>query len=269
VGVADRGYMRRPGGPSPIAFGTSWTLRLIVLLAVAYVAVRGGHGWFHRDLAPLLTLSADQIRAGRVWTLLTAALVNASVWDVAFGALALWVFGKLVEETLGGARFVVFVLLAVLVSDATFLAVEFATGGHATLYGVSSLVLAAIVFAAFRYPNLPIVLVVLPLRLWMLAVIYVAIVANDALQGPFDGTAWAPLAGAAFGYAAHAFGILDGFRLPRLRAKPAPHHEPGPYGQGNARNEIDRILDKINTQGIGSLTDDERDFLKRNSGQYR
>ena len=35
------------------------------------------------------------------------------------------------------------------------------------------------------------------------------------------------------------------------------------------QREIDRILDKINRDGIGSLTDRERRFLKRQGGDKR
>ena len=59
---------------------------------------------------------------------------------------------------------------------------------------------------------------------------------------------------------------MPNFRLPR-RARPA--REPGPFAEGNARADIDRLLDKIAADGIGSLTDEEREFLKRNSGRYR
>ena len=59
---------------------------------------------------------------------------------------------------------------------------------------------------------------------------------------------------------------MPSFRLPR-RARPA--REPGPFAEGNTRADIDRLLDKIAADGIGSLTDEEREFLKRNSGRYR
>src|SRR6185503_3579600 len=98
--------MRGRGGPSPIAFGTSWTLRLLVLLAVGFVVAGAGGGWFHRDMHGLLALSAAQVREGRVWTILTAPFVHFEGMQLIFNGLAIWVFGKLVEETLGGARYV-------------------------------------------------------------------------------------------------------------------------------------------------------------------
>ena len=47
-----------------------------------------------------------------------------------------------------------------------------------------------------------------------------------------------------------------------------PPREAGPYASGNVQAEVDRILDKINAQGIGALTPEEREFLTRNSGTY-
>jgi membrane associated rhomboid family serine protease len=152
VGIADRTYMRGPAPPH-ISLGASWTVRFIVLLVLAFVAVKGGWGWFGRDLRGPLALSREAILEGRVHTLLTAAFVHADVWHVLFNCLGLWFFGKLVEETVGSAKFIAFVLLGAVLSHLPFLAVEFATGGHTRTIGASGVVLASIVFAAFRYPS--------------------------------------------------------------------------------------------------------------------
>lgn len=278
MGVADRGYMR-DRRPPPIGFGTSWTLRAIVALVVLFVASKGAEGWFHwygwRDW---LLLSREGLARGRVWTLLTAALFHADAWHLVFNCLGLWFFGKLVEETLGARKYLVFLLLAAVLSHVPFVAAEFLAHGNAITIGASGVVMAALVFAAFRYPGAPFTLIVFPLKLWQIALLYVGLDAYAVLTRSGSGIDhWSHLGGAAFGWAAHRFGVPT-FSLPRRRraraagAGPLPHggrppRDAGPFAGGNSAREVDRILDKINAKGIGSLTEAEREFLKRQSGR--
>jgi membrane associated rhomboid family serine protease len=260
----------RGRGPATIAFGTSWTLRLIVFLAVVFVATKGAEGWFGWRGADSLELSRESIASGRVWTILTAALLHAGAMHLVFNLLGVWYFGKLVEETLGGGRYLAFVALAAVVSHVPFLAAEFATDGYASTIGFSGVVMAMLVFAAFRYPGMPFTLIVFPVKLWQLAVLYVAVDVFGAVQGGGFIDHWTHLGGAAFGFVVHKFGLWPRLRLPRLgRGPAAARREPGPYRERNVRDEIDRLLDKIAREGIAALTDEERDFLKRESGKYR
>jgi membrane associated rhomboid family serine protease len=267
MGVADRAYMRR-SGPPPIAAGASWTLRFVVLLALVHVGVeiaRQQFGW--RGRGDLL-LSWDALRQGRVWTVLTAALLHADTMHLLFNLLGLWYFGKIVEETLGSAQFVAFFLLAAVLSHVPFVAAEMVTQDPTTTIGASGVVMATLVFAAFRHPGMPFSFIFFPVLLWQLAAVYVALDVFGLTNAGSSVDHWTHLGGAAFGFAVHRFG-LPRLRLPRRARAARPHHEPGPYRDGNVRAEIDRILDKINAHGIGGLTDEEREFLRRNSGLYQ
>ena len=265
MGIADRGYMR---GREPLAFGSSWTLRSIVFLAACFVLQRGAASWWGWQGEDALLLSREAIREGRVWTLLTSAFLHADAWHLVFNLLGLWIFGKLVEESLRGARFVAFFLLAAVVSHVPFLVAEFATHGGAQTIGASGIVLAALVYAAFRYPGLPMYLWFLPIKLWQLAALYVAIDVFGALDRGSLVDHWTHLGGAAFGFAVHKWGLLP--RVSSLLPHGGrPPRERGPYASRNADAEVDRILDKINAQGIAALTPEEREFLTQNSGRDR
>ncbi len=257
----------RGRGPAPIAFGSSWTLRLVVLLVAIFLVTRGAAGWFHWRGEGALLLSRESIEEGRVWTILTAALLHADGMHLLFNGIGLWYFGKLVEETLGSARFVAFFFLAAVVSHVPFLAAEFATAGRTSTIGASGIVMATIVFAALRYPGMPIRLFFLPLVLWQVAALYVALDVFGVVSRGAGVDHWTHLGGAVFGWIVHRFGLVPNFRFPRRVAKAA--REPGPYRDGNTRADVDRILDKINEEGIGALTDSEREFLKDNAGRYR
>jgi len=269
VGVADRSYMRGRRPPS-IALGASWTLRFIVMLAVVFVAVEGAKGWFGWRGERALVLSRDAVEDGRVWTIVTSALLHADAWHLVFNLLGLWYFGKLVEESLGGARYVAFFWLAAVVSHVPFLVAQFATDGSTSTIGVSGVVTATLVFAAFRYPGAPFMLIVFPLALWQLAALYLAVDVFGAIRGGGHVDHWTHLGGAAFGFVVHRFGLVPNFRMPRLASRvQAPRREPGPFREANVRHEVDRLLDKISREGITSLSEDEREFLKRESGKYR
>ncbi len=266
MGVADRVYMRR-SAPGALPAGRSVTLIAIVVLVAAYVVQNGSRGWFHADLESRLVLSWPALREGRVWTLFTAALLHAGVWHLAMNALCFWFFGRLVEETLGSARYAWFLVLAAVLSHVPFVLWEAATGDAVPTIGASGVVMAALVFAAFRFPNLPVTLVFIPMRLWMLAALYVGL---DVLGAVGRGASlidhWTHLGGAAYGFLVHRFGLVPSIRLPRRTRRSAP--EGGPYADAIPAR-IDALLDKINAKGIAALTPEEREFLKRHSGRYR
>ena len=266
MGVQDRAYMRGRG-PPPIAFGTSWTLRFVVLIAAVFVLVNGAHTWAGQRWERALLLSSDSIREGRVWTLVTAALLHVDAWHLAFNLLGLWYFGKLVEETIGGARYIVFFFAAAVFAFVPYVVASFAAGDATPTLGASGIVMAMLAFAALRYPGMPWSFWGLPLVLWQLAALYVAIDVFGLISRDPGVNHWAHLGGAAFGWIIHRFGLVPNFRLPRRTAKAA--RAPGPFAEGDTRTEIDRLLDKISTRGIGSLSQSEREFLKRNSGRYR
>src|SRR5262245_19562802 len=254
----------RGRAPEPLSFGTSWTLRLLVLLGATYLAWRGSASWRGWDA---LVLAREAIAEGRVWTLITSAFVHDDTWQVVFNLIGLWFFGKLAEESLRGGRFVAFVVLAAVVSNLAFLAQQFATHCDARAIGASGIVLAALVYAAFRFPGLPISFWFIPMKLWQLAALYVAFDLYDVLERGAVAAHWTHLGGAAFGLAVSRWGMF-----PRA-ASFLPHggrppRAAGPYAAGNVQAEVDRILDKINAQGIGALTAEEREFLTRNSGRY-
>lgn len=68
--------------------------------------------WTHLiDVSPLLT--GIQVREGQLWRLVTSALVHLDVLHLAFDVYWTWVFGALVEETLGHfATVLIFIVLA-------------------------------------------------------------------------------------------------------------------------------------------------------------
>jgi membrane associated rhomboid family serine protease len=258
----------RGRGPPSIALGSSYTLRFIVLLAIVFVATEAAQGWFGWRGEHDLLLSMSALDEGRVWTVVTSALMHADVMHLLFNALGLWYFGKLAEESLGSRRYAVFLALAAILSHVPFIAAMAVTGEPTATIGASGIVMAVLVFAAFRFPGMPFSFWFLPMKLWQLAVLYVVLDVAGVASGRGPTDHWTHLGGAVFGLVVHKVGLLPKLGFARRPRPGGNGREPGPYRDGNVRGEIDRILDKINSQGIGSLSDEEREFLKRNSGKY-
>jgi membrane associated rhomboid family serine protease len=269
LGVEDRDYMR-PGRSVPHRFRWPVAGQLVVLMVAAYFVQRG-------VLAPSglvghFLLSMDNLLAGKLWTVLTAQVMHADARHLLYNLIGLWFFGRLVEQSLGGGRTWLFCLVAALVSHVPWLLEQVLTGADHASLGASGIVLAALVFAAFRFPEVQFLLFFfVPVRLWVLAVIYVGLDVYGLLEARGPTNHWAHLGGAAYGFLAHRYGLVPEWpRRGAVRRPPAPgretrRHEEGPF----VRTEVDRLLDKIARDGIQSLSEEEREFLKRASSRYR
>jgi membrane associated rhomboid family serine protease len=85
------------------------TSRALLGLIAANVAVfalwvlGGRHNAF---LSANFLVSDDRVLTGRVWTLLTSEFSHTDPMHLLFNMLALWVFGRDVEQVIGSARFI-------------------------------------------------------------------------------------------------------------------------------------------------------------------
>ena len=100
MGIHDRDYMRSSAPPA-VSLPRSWTVRLLILLAVMFVVTAGAEGWYRFPLLPHLALSWDALREGRVWTLLTSALVHAGAMHLIVNGIGLWFFGRMARASWG------------------------------------------------------------------------------------------------------------------------------------------------------------------------
>lgn len=241
-------------------------------------------------------LSGAGIRQGYAWTLLSYALLHGGVLHLLLNCLGLFFIGRDLEATLGTRRLVQLTLTAVLVSAFFWLGVNFARPGQ--MVGASGVVMAYLMVFACLQPRRPmnfLLLFIIPVTMkpfWI-----VAILASIDLFGfffrelPGGSGEWvahsAHLGGLAGGwvffqlfFARADSGGATRFETPRWMRK-APAREPAstvnvsgrsssPGGAGAAcpvvgrdqvRAEVDRILDKINERGFGSLSVKEKRVL--------
>jgi membrane associated rhomboid family serine protease len=279
LGIHDRDYARSPapaeGGDGARARGPLGTTVAWILLAAAAVwALQIGT----KDAATdALAASWEALRAGRVWTLLTSVFAHSTAglghlfWNMVF----LLVFAPEVERIYGRGRFLVLYLGAgTLAAFAEVLLQHLRGHDGIRVVGASGAVMAAIVVHTLVHPHrVFLLLFLIPVRLWVLCLLFIAGDVSGFLHGGAGGVAnLAHLTGAAVGLAWKrlARGAALGRPRPAVRPRPAapPREGPPPVPPEVARR-IDAILDRIAEQGIASLPAEDRAFLEEHAARYR
>jgi len=209
------------------------------------------------------------------------ALVHAPhvVLHILFNCLLLYFFGRPVESLIGRRRYAWFCATAAVAGAAGYLLVEVLTGGQSTyLMGASGVVTAAMVMYALTWPNAQVLFIVITVKAWILVTILVAIDAYYGavylIQGSASGTAhFAHLGGALFGFLYFKFGSRVGQALPGfdglVRGIKKGRDQARRKQATEKKQEIDRLLDKINREGLNSLSRTERRFLESASKDMR
>lgn len=236
-----------------------------------------------------LGLSRAGMEKWEIWRLLTFQFLHVVPWPlhVISNALGLYFFGRAVEEVTGPWRFLGVYLAGGVAGGLAQLALSYAIGRSpaASLIGASAGVSAimAIFCRLHAQEVFSFILFVFPVR--MKAITFLLLMIGGSVMGlffPTDTVAhMAHLGGIALGYfivpALHGdlpwsgwMGYRepsrrvvipfprDGVRRPRAAAAPTEEDD-----DDFVAREIDPILEKINAQGIQSLTDRERRALER------
>ena len=233
-------------------------------------------------LTEALGLSFAGITDFQLWRLVTYMFVHGGLTHIFFNMWGLYLFGMPVEQRLGPERFLRLYFLSGIVGSGLWLLANWGTNG--LLIGASGGVFGVMMAAAMSFPNMQIVLLFppIPMRLRTFVLVYGLIEASMA---------WQEAAGRGGGIAhlAHLGGLLGaffymkrlGFQSPynwlsQIRSAwrrrslrmvppsgPRPPPVPPPGGlPKDLESETDRILDKIGTHGIQSLTPEERQTLE-------
>lgn len=204
-----------------------------------------------------------------VWQPVTYLFIHGNFLHLLFNLFALWMFGMHVESQWGSREFLKYYLLCGV--GAGLCNVLAAPGSMHPVIGSSGAIYGLLVAFAMLYPEAVIYLYFFfPLKAKHFAL----------LCGLIEFFAGASQATPGVARLAHLSGMLIGYFyirwwwIVKIRAKalfgrlspeprPARRAEGRPSAARDAASEIDRILDKILAQGEGSLTEDERETLRR------
>jgi membrane associated rhomboid family serine protease len=272
MGYQDRDYSHRSLGGFML---TSWVKRLLIANTVVYLA----SVLVIPNAIRFFALQPDTILT-RPWTLLTYMFVHGSFGHLFFNMLALFFFGSPLEDRWGSRNFIKFYLICGLGGAA--LAFPFAY--HGMVLGASGAVYGIMLAFALNWPDQPIyVFGIFPLKAKYLIGIMFAFSLLSTVSPTGDGVA----------HFAHLGGIIAGWiylkldfrgpnafkKLKRMVNKPKltvvsttpPEQKPRARSrrEDRALDDVDKVLDKISTQGMASLTPEERKLLDEVSRKYR
>ena len=204
----------------------------------------------------------------RPWSVLTYMFLHGGMMHLLFNMLALFFFGPRVEERLGSRPFTILYFLSGLSGAA--LSLVFSPG--AAIVGASAGVFGVMMAFAYYWPHEPIhIWGIIPVPARMLVIITTILALWSGLGGSRSGIAhFAHLGGyaGAFLYLKWRDRSRTEFKRRAVAAPPVAAERLGAWRSIDPsrvhevnRDEVNRILDKISAQGIGSLTQQERLFL--------
>lgn len=252
---------------------TAWMLKANVL---AFLVTLVGE-WLQSPLIlglySALALHPRALLGGCVWQPVTYMFLHGSFLHLLFNMLALWFMGPETERRMGSGHFLAMYLISGVLGG---LGWAWLTGwnSRATCVGASGAVYGVLAAFATLYPNrrLTVFLLIFPItsEAWKI-VLGLALVQYLLVTGGSNSN---------IAYTAHLAGAFAGFlyvdqlfenrtlrgwlgrlwpggiRWPRRTRKEEETPDP---------QEVERILEKISREGIGSLTRSERETLQRAS----
>lgn len=228
---------------------------------------------FAVDLATFFGLSLYGLRYGMIWQPVTYVFLHGSPMHLFLNMLGFFFFGPEMERVFGTRSFLKLYFGAGIIGGLGWLVIS-GMDFQSVCLGASGAVFGVLAAFATLYPHRRITLLlffILPvtLKAWVMVVAIVVVNLMYLLGGGSGQVAYAAhLAGALAGYLyALSFVRRGGAGMPRPRRR-------GPRltvlkGKGEppelSRDEIDRLLEKIASQGLNSLTPAERRALERAS----
>jgi membrane associated rhomboid family serine protease len=273
--------MGNPGGGGGFGFGfmlTPWVKRLLIANVATFLLLTlllPASVWQYFAFVP------NQLLV-RPWTPLTYMFLHAGFLHLFFNMLALFFFGPPLEERWGSREFLKYYIICGLGGAVA----SFVFAANAIVVGASAAVFGVMLAFAMNWPNAPIYIWgIFPVKAKWLVAILAGLSMLSAFQGARDGVA----------HFAHLGGFVAGFlylkvdaprgqlaglrkRLTRSRFTVIPGGKTGPVETRRSRrardedrvlDEVDRVLDKISTHGIASLSAEERKLLDDVSRRYR
>ncbi len=269
--------------PSRPTTALVWLVATIVAAFVLQLVLLSP--WFGSGSALInqLALTIPGLKVWHGWTLLTHSLLHStgSPLHILFTILGLIFVGRELEPILGPRRFLALYGGAILLGGLGWTAVHWWQGGMQI--GAGAGVLAFLVVLAGIHPHLEMSVFFFPVSVRLKVIVYVVLGVNGlglifyefiGVGVPLGLTPSAHLGGMLAGWlyfrflhASEGWDRAAHFSLPgwlRFASRKGPAAPPA-FGQrrhsASHRAEVDRILDKINSQGFGSLSDEEKRTL--------
>ena len=260
-------------------YGAPVTKWLMIALVVFFVADVAGGGQIGR-FKPWFALGGGTLH--EVWRWVTYSLVDFNVISWLFSLMILYSFGRIIEQSIGSRRFATFTVYCVLAGALVYSLMSM-TGVNMPLTGANSVTIGLVVAAAMLYPEQQVQLMLppMPVKLKSLAMFVVGFVVIMSIAQRVDpAVSLAHLSGVAVAYFCMKkvslldFGKGGGRKGSTFKRSPAQRKKKTKKKVGmKARSvlnmseskreaEVNKILDKVSAEGIGNLSDEEKEILK-------
>lgn len=276
------------------------TIHLVVFVLFAFIHVfyfftfsqESAESHFYNDIYSNLALPSrfnEFIR--KPWTLITHMFFHLEIWHIIGNMLWLWMFGYIFHDLTGNKKIIPLFIYGALGGAIVYLlAYNFIPNLkliHATATGASAGIMAIVVATTMLAPDFRIFPMISGgIPLWVLTLIY-AIIDLALIPAGNTGGHIAHIAGAVTGFLyiffwRRGFDWADGMNKffewvnnlfnpdkPKGKMKDELFYKAGkkPYSKkpNLTQQRIDEILDKISQQGYDSLTNEEKELLKKAS----
>ena len=296
MSIYSRSYMR---GERPEDIRREWALKsiLIVLVAVFILQNVFRHWLGSSFLEWNFALSIVRLSQGYVHTLITYGFLHSTQgglpWHLVFNCLMLFWFGKEIEARIGSERFFECFLLCILTGGVVWTGVHLLTQQSVSVIGSSAGVFGILyLFCRYRWDSMMSFLFI-PIQFSGKQLFYILL----GFQVFFFLFAELPgSGGSATANSAHLGGMLGAYiyerkllarpslislirrmgnRRPQVQApawqkraaavksRTGSSYKVNVTDRPDLRQEVDRILDKINDKGFGALTSEEKETLDK------
>jgi len=295
MGIENREYMS-PGRAFGGAGGGGWSA--VKILIVTNIVIFLAQVIFPSFLERWFALDTDSILRGQIWRLTTYDFLHDTSGNLPlhllFNMWLLWLAGTQVEVALGKREFLVFYLVAGILSGIAFMIWGAVTGTSGVAIGASGAAVAVMIVYAMFWPQVRWYLYgIIPIPVYVLALLAATLDVWPMLQQLRGDD------GGHIAHSAHVGGMLFGFlyarygwrfsrwlptrnggqhrlrnplkRHPKLRVH-APEPEIEEFDTSippSVEARLDELLEKISHSGESSLTAEERNFLAETSRRYR
>ena len=295
----DRPYMRQSpedSGGSKASMVTTLlviTIGVFVLQQVMNVFFPSAGGGENHFMSEWLALSGNNFQELKVWTIFSYGLLHstAGFFHILGNMFGLYFIGRIIEPLIGRERFLLLYIAGSILGGIVYLAFHFNATPYQVLVGASASVMGLLAFFCLLHPERPITLLlffVLPITMkpkWVLR-ISLALSVGGLLLYELPGSASAM---GNVAHSAHLGGLFTGILYHRFfhnrsgnlfssaSSKPSVElpewfkrkqkterkisYKVNRSSRDELQSEVDRILDKINATGFGSLTESEQKTL--------
>lgn len=285
MGWQDRDYARphdasRGGGPASVFGGRQSryaprsVVKLLIFINVGVFilcALTAGPRHDVRESALFAwgAMHRAWVMDGQIWRLVTSDYLHWGVTHLLWNMLGLWFLGRPLEQVWGARKFFAVYTIAGILGSLFYMLLTFYWFADGIAAGASGCVLGLLGACAILFPNAEVwIYFLFPVKIRTLAIVLGAWYAlNIWSSGHNAGGDACHLAGLVFGiwWATHGdcWWSRRGVRVQRVAARPrraAGFKERIAQRRADVKT-VDRILAKINTTGIASLTPAEKRAL--------